>query len=141
MSINRRMDKEQNYTMLYYSAMRLNKLLLPPTMGQNLIMLDCTDIRFQNRQNLSLMIQVRSPLERGNACGKAQKLLGSRSSWKENYFHRKFHCEDFSCSVLRVYIFLHAGYNSVKFILEKIYADCDNGCGGNAQGLGQLDRE
>ena len=31
--------------------------------------------------------------------------------------------------------------NSVKFILEKIYADCDNGCGGNAQGLGQLDRE
>lgn len=56
MSINRRMDKEQNYTTLYYSAMRINKLLLPPTMCQNLIMLDCTDIRFKNRQNLSLMI-------------------------------------------------------------------------------------
>lgn len=45
--------------MLYYSAMRMNKLLLPPTMSQNLIMLDCTDIRFKNRQNLSLMIEVR----------------------------------------------------------------------------------
>lgn len=50
-------------------------------------------------------------------------------------------CEDVSCSVLRVYLFLHAGYNSVKLILEKMYADCGNGCGGNAQGLGQLDRE
>lgn len=50
-------------------------------------------------------------------------------------------CEDVSCSVLRVYIFLHAGYNSVKFILEKIHADYGNGCGGNAQGLRQLDRE
>ena len=59
MSISRRMDKEQSYTMLYYSAMRMNKLLLPPTMSQNLIMLDCTDIRFKNRQNLSLMIEVR----------------------------------------------------------------------------------
>ena len=45
--------------MLYYSAMRMNKLLLPPTTSQNLIMLDYTDIRFKNRQNLSLMIEVR----------------------------------------------------------------------------------
>ena len=52
MSINRRMGKEQSYIVFYYSAMRVDKLLLPPTMCQNLVMLDCTDIRFKNSQNL-----------------------------------------------------------------------------------------
>lgn len=80
MSISRRMGKEQSYTVFYYSAMRVDKLLLPPTMCQNLVMLDCTDIRYKNSQNLSLMIEVRSPLERGNSFGKVQELLGSRSS-------------------------------------------------------------
>lgn len=42
-----------------YLAMRMNKLLIPSATWQNVIMDDCTDIKFKTRQNSSMMVEVR----------------------------------------------------------------------------------